>query len=82
MANQLKSSASGLVGQGGQTHSGIRQKLQEIAWLILAAGLYYLAALTGMQLFALKPSNITLLWLASGIGMVMCMRHGLLAFFA
>ncbi|MFZ6779767.1 diguanylate cyclase [Undibacterium sp. Ji83W] len=80
MVNQLKSSASGLVGQGGQTHSGVRQKLQEIAWLIFAAGLYYLAARTGMQLFALKPSNITLLWLASGVGMVMCMRHGLLAF--
>lgn len=80
MVNQLKSSASGHIGQGGQTQSGFRQKLQEIAWLIFAAGLYYLAARTGMQLFALKPSNITLLWLASGIGMVMAMRHGLLAF--
>ncbi|MFZ6680068.1 diguanylate cyclase [Undibacterium sp. Tian12W] len=80
MVNPLKSSAPGQVGQHGQTHSPFRKKLQEIVFLICAASLYYLAARTGMQLFALKPSNITLLWLASGIGMVMGMRHGLLAF--
>ncbi|MDP1977664.1 sensor domain-containing diguanylate cyclase [Undibacterium sp.] len=79
MVNQLKSSASSLGGQGGQTHPVFRKKLQELAWALFGMGLYYLAARTGMHLFALKPSNITLLWLASGIGLVMCMRHGLLA---
>lgn len=58
---------------------GAKSRLIECVWVLFAMGLYYLAARTGMQLFALKPSNITLLWLASGIGMVMCMRHGLLA---
>ncbi|MFZ6873336.1 diguanylate cyclase [Undibacterium sp. Di27W] len=79
MVNPLKSSAPGLGGQGGQAQPGFRKKLRELAWALFAMALYYLAARTGMQLFALKPSNITLLWLASGIGMVMCMRHGLLA---
>lgn len=41
---------------------------------------YYLAARTGMALFSLQPGNITLLWLASGIGMVMCMHLGTIAF--
>lgn len=79
MVNQLKSSASSLGGQDGQAQPAFKEKLQNLAWALFGMGLYYLAARTGMQLFALKPSNITLLWLASGIGMVMCMRHGLLA---
>lgn len=48
--------------------------------MLLAMIAYYLAARTGMALFSLQPSNITLLWLASGIGMVMCMHLGYIAF--
>ncbi|MBI3285729.1 MAG: sensor domain-containing diguanylate cyclase [Burkholderiales bacterium] len=54
--------------------------LAALRWTVLAMGAYYLAARTGMALFSLQPSNITLLWLASGIGMVMCMRLGYIAF--
>lgn len=42
----------------------------------LFALFYYAAARLGMQLFALQPSNMTLLWLASGVGLVMRVRHG------
>lgn len=42
----------------------------------LLALLYYLSARLGMQLFALQPGNMTLLWLVSGIGLVMLVRHG------
>jgi diguanylate cyclase (GGDEF)-like protein len=44
-----------------------------VAWLAL---LYYLSASLGMQLFALQPSNMTLIWLPSGIGLVMLVRYG------
>jgi integral membrane sensor domain MASE1 len=37
---------------------------------------YYLCARFGMLLFSLQPSNITLLWLASGVGLVMVLRGG------
>ncbi len=37
---------------------------------------YYFLAHFGMALFALKPSNITLLWLPSGIALVMCIQWG------
>ncbi|MDE2429643.1 MAG: sensor domain-containing diguanylate cyclase [Burkholderiales bacterium] len=47
-----------------------------VLWIAIAVVSYYLAARTGMALFSLKPSNITLLWLASGIGMIICMRFG------
>jgi diguanylate cyclase (GGDEF)-like protein len=40
---------------------------------------YYLCARFGMLLFSLQPSNITLLWLASGIGLVLVLRDGALA---
>lgn len=43
---------------------------------ILLALLYYLSARLGMQLFTLQPGNMTLLWLVSGVGLVMLVRHG------
>jgi len=47
--------------------------------LALGGLVYYLCARFGMQLFSLQPSNITLLWLASGIGLVLVLRVGALA---
>ena len=79
MINHVKSDISSLRGQADIAHSGSSVTLASVIWALLSMALYYLAARTGMELFALKPSNITLLWLASGIGMVMCLRHGLLA---
>ncbi|WP_161489379.1 GGDEF domain-containing protein [Pseudomonas sp. BMS12] len=46
----------------------------DFGWLLGAALLYYLGARFGMLVFALQPGNITLLWLASGVGLVMAMR--------
>ncbi len=43
-------------------------------WLIIASGVYYLTAVTGMRVFSLQPQNITLLWLPLGIGLVMCIK--------
>lgn len=37
---------------------------------------YFVLAKFGMALFALQPSNLTLLWLPSGIGLLMCMAAG------
>lgn len=47
-------------------------------WLgLIAFGLtYYLVAHIGMKLFSLQPSNITLIWLPSGIGLVMALKWG------
>jgi integral membrane sensor domain MASE1 len=45
-------------------------------WIVASALIYYCLARFGMALFALKPSNITLLWLPSGIGLIMCLRWG------
>ncbi|HEX5844444.1 MAG TPA: diguanylate cyclase [Pseudomonas sp.] len=47
-----------------------------LAWALGGSLLYYLSARFGMQVFALQPSNMTLLWLASGIGVVMISRLG------
>lgn len=44
--------------------------------MALAALLYWASARLGMALFALQPSNITLLWLPSGIGLVMVLHAG------
>lgn len=47
------------------------------AWEIaLGALLYWACARLGMALFALQPSNITLLWLPSGIGLVLVLHAG------
>ncbi|MES2264435.1 MAG: diguanylate cyclase [Pseudomonadota bacterium] len=41
-----------------------------------AALAYFALARFGMAVFGLKPSNITLLWLPSGIALVMCLEWG------
>lgn len=47
-----------------------------ILFLLFSALAYYLSARFGMSLFTLFPSNISLLWLPSGIGFLMCLRWG------
>jgi len=47
--------------------------------LFLGGLVYYLCARLGMLLFSLHPSNVTLLWLASGIGLILVLRVGGLA---
>lgn len=46
------------------------------AGLIIAALAYFALARFGMAIFALKPSNITLLWLPSGMALAMCLEWG------
>ncbi|GAB2869118.1 hypothetical protein GCM10027277_42810 [Pseudoduganella ginsengisoli] len=46
------------------------------AGLIAAALAYFALARFGMAIFALKPSNLTLLWLPSGIALAMCLQWG------
>ena len=46
------------------------------AWLVAGGVAYYLAAKAGTSLFSLQPSNFTLLWLPSGIALVMCRHFG------
>jgi diguanylate cyclase (GGDEF)-like protein len=41
--------------------------------------LYAASALLGMQAFSMQPSNITILWLPAGIGLVMVLRFGVAA---
>lgn len=50
--------------------------LYSILFLLLSAVAYYASARFGMSLFTLFPSNISLLWLPSGIGFLMCLRWG------
>ncbi|NQZ82666.1 MAG: response regulator [Colwellia sp.] len=45
-------------------------------YLSIFALLYYLAAYVGASLFSLKPSNITLIWLPSGLSLVMFIKWG------
>lgn len=47
-------------------------------FLLKAAGalLYWGLAYVGMSIFALQPDNITLLWLPSGLALVMCLQWG------
>ncbi|MGZ4955464.1 MAG: diguanylate cyclase [Methylobacter sp.] len=53
-----------------------RLKKTKVIWIAATALVYYFLACFGMALFALKPSNITLLWLPSGIALVMCIHWG------
>jgi diguanylate cyclase (GGDEF)-like protein len=46
----------------------------ETLWLLSAAVLYVLLARAGMGLLSLQPENLTLLWLPSGIGVLMWQR--------
>ncbi len=48
--------------------------------LLLASVVYYTLAQFGMAVFSLKPANITLLWLPSGIALLMCVQWGFRAF--
>lgn len=43
--------------------------------LLLLSIMYFLTARFGMAVFALQPSNITLLWLPAGIGLVMVLTE-------
>lgn len=51
-----------------------RLKNTTVIGIAAAASIYYLLADFGISLFALKPGNISLLWLPSGIALVMCMQ--------
>lgn len=51
-----------------------------LIWIFVAGASYYLLAKLGMELFALKPGNITLLWLPSGIALVIYLQWGYRAF--
>jgi MASE1. len=53
-----------------------RLKYTKVIWIAATALVYYFLAHFGMALFALKPGNITLLWLPSGIALVMCLHWG------
>lgn len=44
--------------------------------MAIGAIAYFVLAKFGMALFSLQPSNITLLWLPSGIGLLMCLSGG------
>lgn len=44
--------------------------------MLIGALAYFLLAKLGMTLFSLQPSNITLLWLPSGVGLLMCLSAG------
>lgn len=48
-------------------------------WLVCAAVAYWATARLGMLLFSLQPANITPLWLASGVGVIMCLEGGVAA---
>ncbi|MGB5145278.1 MAG: diguanylate cyclase [Shewanella indica] len=50
-------------------------------WLLLLLGglLCYISGRLGMATLVLQPSNITLLWLPSGIGVILCLRFGTVA---
>ncbi|MGZ4969176.1 MAG: diguanylate cyclase [Methylobacter sp.] len=53
-----------------------RLKNTQVIWIVATASVYYFLAHFGMVLFALKPGNITLLWLPSGIALIMCIHWG------
>ncbi|HEY9031479.1 MAG TPA: diguanylate cyclase [Kangiella sp.] len=50
--------------------------LYSTSLLLISALAYYASARFGMSLFTLFPSNISLLWLPSGIGFLMCLHWG------
>lgn len=55
-------------------------KIADIISLSAFGLLYYVLARFGMAFFSLEPGNITLLWLPSGIALLMCHRWGCKAF--
>ncbi len=54
--------------------------LRSVAKALFAAFIYYLLARFGMAVFALKPGNITLLWLPSGVALLMNLAWGIRVF--
>ena len=58
----------------------MKKNLADIVWLSALGILYYLLARFGMAFFSLEPDNITLLWLPSGIALILCHRWGCKAF--
>jgi len=47
--------------------------------LVLGTAFYYGSALFGMSIFSFHPSNITLLWLPFGIGVILVHQFGMKA---
>ncbi|RUO41874.1 hypothetical protein CWE22_06915 [Pseudidiomarina aestuarii] len=45
-------------------------------YLLIASGIYFLSARFAVLLFSLEPGNIALIWLPSGIGLLMVLRFG------
>ncbi|ACV26802.1 sensor domain-containing diguanylate cyclase [Kangiella koreensis] len=65
--------------QKGRKEFGVGKRstsLYSFLFLLLSALAYYVSARFGMSLFTLFPSNISLLWLPSGIGFLMCLHWG------
>jgi signal transduction histidine kinase/ActR/RegA family two-component response regulator len=54
--------------------------LRSVGKALFAALIYYLLARFGMAVFALKPGNITLLWLPSGVALLMNLAWGIRVF--
>lgn len=50
--------------------------LSEYLFILAAAIIYFLAVKFGGALFSFKPSGITVIWLPSGIGLVMMLKWG------
>ncbi len=55
-------------------------KTRALLPLFGATVIYFALARFGMAVFALHPSNITPLWLPSGLALVMCLEWGMMAF--
>ena len=53
--------------------------LADTLLLSATAILYYLLARFGMSLFSLEPGNITLLWLPSGLALIMAIEWGFIS---
>lgn len=51
-------------------------QLKALFGCLLAGVLYYGLARFGMAVLLLQPSNVSLLWLPSGLALVMCLRWG------
>ncbi len=58
----------------------LRESSRSILICIVGAAVYCLLARVGMDMFSLRPSNITLVWLPSGIALVLALTCGWRAF--
>lgn len=50
--------------------------LHALPWLLVGGLAYYGGARLGMALLSIQPANITLLWLPSGVALVLCATFG------